>query len=67
MLKATRNELSKDHKQLALAAVLHRDAIAKFIEKIAPKVSRLRPKFLPVDKIVYCRLGNKKVIKFIYS
>jgi hypothetical protein len=47
--------------------VLYRDAIAKFIEKIAPKVSLQKNRVRKVAEIFSYRLGSKRVTKIVYA
>ncbi|MEM4554507.1 MAG: hypothetical protein QXT25_01510 [Candidatus Anstonellaceae archaeon] len=59
--------MNNTQKSNAFAQLFYKDAIVKFIEKIAPKVSRLRHTLLRVEKIQTFRLGGKKVIKIVFS
>ncbi|MEM4347980.1 MAG: hypothetical protein QXN37_00195 [Candidatus Anstonellaceae archaeon] len=54
-------------KSNAFVQIFYKDSIAKFIEKIAPKVSRLRSRLLKVEKIDVFRLGRKRVTKITFS
>ncbi len=47
--------------------VFYRDAIAKFIEKIAPKVSLQKNRVRKIAQVIPCKIGGKKVTKIVYA
>ena len=47
--------------------VLYRDSIRRFIEKIAPKVSRIKLQVRRVKETMFYSIGGKKVKKFVFA